>query len=67
MIPLHYRLFSGDITVNTSVVAVSFVFSRKAIDQEFLCAMIDISVKTCFMIQMSTELDQRASGKERMS
>ena len=67
MISLHYKLFSGDITVNTSVVPVSFVLSRKAIDQDFRCALIDMTVKTYSMIQMSIVLHQRGWGKEGMS
>ena len=50
---LHYKLFKGDILVNTSVEPVSFVLSTKAIDEEFMCAMTDMAVKTNSMIRMS--------------
>ena len=67
MMSLHYKLFEGDITVNTSVAPVSFVLSTKAIDEEFMCAMIYVAVQTCSIIQMSIVLHQRASGKEGMN
>ena len=57
MIPLHYKLFEGDIPVNTSVVPVSFVLSTKAIDDDSMCSMI----------RMSIVLLQRALGKDGMS
>ena len=68
MMSLHYKPFKGDSQVNTSVVPVSFVLSTKAIDEEFMFAMIDMAVKTYSMIRMSiVVLLQRALGKEGTS